>query len=221
LIGQIQGAIFDMDGTLGDTVYVSVEAIIRTVFHLTGKTYTHPEIIDRFGPTEFGILQTLIPEELWQESYQIFLREYDSIHRKYKIKAYPGIQGVLDLLNRHNIRKAIVTGKSRESAEISLQYFNLETHFDAVETGSDFGSIKKDCIHKVVKIWKFPPENVLYIGDAPSDVSIAKSAGVCPVSVAWANTADRSRLALEQPCFIFERVEHFQTWLATHLDGSH
>ena len=216
---RIRGAIFDMDGTLGDTVFVSVESIVRTVEQLTGQRYAHPEIIDRFGPTEPGILRQLLPQEMWEESEQIFLAEYESIHQTYKIGAYAGIEEVLKLLKRHHIRQAIVTGKSRESAEISLKYYSLNGYFEAVETGSLAGSVKKDCIKKLVKRWQISPEHVLYIGDAPSDVTIARSAGVCPISVAWANTADHSELEQRQPCAVFERVQDFKTWLASQLNG--
>jgi len=216
---RIRGAIFDMDGTLGDTVFVSVEAIVRTVFQLTGQRFAHPEIINRFGPTEAGILRQLLPEEAWEASEQIFLAEYTSIHQDHTIGAYPGMSDVLDLLERHQVRQAIVTGKGRESAEISLQFFQLNGYFDAVETGSLEGSVKKECIRKVVDRWQLPPEDVLYIGDAPSDVTIARSAGVCPISVAWADTSEASQLALTKPCAVFERVQDLKTWLASQLNG--
>ena len=216
---HIRGAIFDMDGTLGDTVFVSVEAIVRTIFQLTGERYSHPDIIDRFGPNEAGILRQLLPEESWEASEQFFLAEYTSIHQSYKIGAYPGMTDVLDLLQRHHVRQAIVTGKGRESAEISLKFFQLDGYFDAVETGSLDGSVKKECIHKVVDRWQIAPEDVLYIGDAPSDVTIARSAGVCPISVAWADTVVRSQLEPYQPCAVFERVQELKTWLASQLNG--
>jgi phosphoglycolate phosphatase/pyrophosphatase PpaX len=208
-----------MDGTLGDTVFVSVEAIVRTVHQLTGQQYAHPEIIDRFGPTEPGILRQLLPQEKWEESERLFLAEYESIHQSHKIGAYAGIEEVLHLLKRHHIRQAIVTGKSRESAEISLCYYQLDGFFEAVETGSLTRSIKKDCIQKLVRGWQVPSEQVLYIGDAPSDVTIAKSAGVCPISVAWADTAELSQLEQRQPCAVFERVQDFKTWLVSQLNG--
>jgi len=216
---RIRGAIFDMDGTLGDTVFVSVEAIVRTVDQLTGQRYAHPEIIDRFGPTEPGILRQLLPQDLWGESERIFLAEYEAIHQSRKIGAYAGIEEVLNLLQHHHIRQAIVTGKSRESAEISLKYYALNGYFEAVETGSLERSVKKDCIKKVVKRWQVPLEQVLYIGDAPSDVTIARSAGVCPISVAWADTAETSQLEERQPCAVFERVEDFRNWLSSQLNG--
>lgn len=209
-----------MDGTLGDTVFVSVEAITQTVFQLTGNHPTHEEIISMFGPSELGILRQLVPQHQWEESARIFLDHYESIHRQHQIGAFPGIEEILRLLQEHNIRQAIVTGKSRQSAEISLKCFNLKGYFDSVETGSIDGSAKKSRLQKVLKSWGFPPEDVLYIGDAPSDVRIAKSAGLRPISVAWDSTADRSQLAQQNPYAIFDQPQDLKNWLAAHLNGS-
>jgi phosphoglycolate phosphatase-like HAD superfamily hydrolase len=217
---EIQGAIFDMDGTLGDTVFVSVEAIAQTVLQLTGNHHTHEEIISMFGPSEPGILRQLVPQHQWEDSLLIFLDLYESIHRQHQIGAFPGIEEILHLLKEHHIRQAIVTGKSRQSAEISLKYFNLNGYFDSIETGSIDGSAKKSRIQKVLRTWEFPPENVLYIGDAPSDVRIAKSAGLRPISVAWDSTANRSQLVQQNPDALFEQPQDLHNWLAAHLNGS-
>ena len=210
---DIKGIIFDLDGTLGDTVYVSVESIARAVQQTTGKSYTHPEIIDHFGPTEVGILKQLVPAEKWEESCQIFYREYERIHQEQDRGAYPGIQNILDLLTANNIKQAIVTGKGAESAHISLRYFQLNAPFEHIETGFIDGSGKAAGIGKVLDAWQFPKENVLYVGDAPSDVTIARGTGVRPISAAWADTAAPAELLAEKPFALFETVPEFDRWL--------
>jgi phosphoglycolate phosphatase-like HAD superfamily hydrolase len=217
-MADIRGVIFDVDGTLGDTVFVSVEAIVQVVRAYTGKTYSHSEIIAFFGPTEEGILRQLVPENHWQASYQTFLTAYKRIHAEHGIGAYPGISKILDLLTAHHIRQAIVTGKGAESAQISLDYFKLDGRFEQVETGSLHGSAKEVCIKKVVEGWQFQRENVLYVGDAPSDVAIAKRAGVRPISVAWADTANPEELRAQQPEALFTKVSELEDWLRTHLN---
>lgn len=215
---EIRGVIFDMDGTLGDTVFVSVESIVRAVRKHTGKSYTHPEIIANFGPSEPGIIKGLVPEEVWEAACQTFFEEYVRIHTEHEIGAYPGIKNILDLLTAHNIRQAIVTGKGEKSARISLDFFQLNGHFEFVETGWLTGSSKEACIKKVVEAWGFPGENVLYIGDAPSDVAIARRAGVRPVSAAWADTADPAELLAEGPEALFKEVAELESWFRDQLN---
>jgi len=214
---QIKGVIFDMDGTLGDTVFVSVEAIVRAVHTHTGKSFTHPEIIARFGPSEIGIIKNLVPDQVWEAACQTFHQEYERIHQEHQIGAYPGIERILDLLAAHHIRQAIVTGKGAKSAQISLGFFQLNGYFEYIETGWQSGSSKEACINKVVEEWQIPPGNVLYIGDAPSDVTIARCAGVRPVSVAWDDTADTQELLAQQPEALFETIPELENWLKDQL----
>jgi len=215
---NLQGVIFDMDGTLGDTVFVSVEAIVRAVHTHTGLTFTHPEIIARFGPSEPGIIKKLVPDEVWKEACRTFFEEYERIHQDHQIGAYPGIRPILDLLSEHGIRQAIVTGKGERSAHISLGYFQLNGHFEHVETGWLTGSSKEAGIKSVLSAWQIPPENAVYIGDAPADVAIARRAGVHPISAAWADTADPAELHAEQPEVLFETVAELETWLREQIN---
>ena len=54
---RIRGAIFDMDGTLGDTVFVSVEAIVRTVDQLTLPGESREDAEARFTADKDGFVE--------------------------------------------------------------------------------------------------------------------------------------------------------------------
>lgn len=216
---RLSGVIFDLDGTLGDTVPVCLEAISRSVDALTGKSYTHREIMARFGPSEEGILGQLVPPEDVEAGYRHFLREYESLHESGDYGVFPGIPEVIDLLRAHQVPVAVVTGKGPVSARISLRYFGLADAFEMVEAGSPEGPIKEACIRKVAEAWQVPLEEIVYVGDAPLDVVFARQAGTQPVSVAWAGTHTPEELAAENPDQVFTRVADFHDWLARQVNG--
>ncbi len=216
---RLAGVIFDMDGTLGDTVYVSVEAIVRTAAYFSGKAYTHQEIIDRFGPTEQGILQDLLPQDVWAQSYAYFLTQYETIHQKGSYGLYPGIPAILDLLQAHHVRMAIVTGKGADSAAISLRHFGAAPYFDYMETGFLQGGYKERSMQTILDRWQLPASHTYYVGDAPADVTSARKAGVHPISVAWADSADANQLAAQQPLALFRQPAEFEQWLTARLNG--
>lgn len=216
---RLNGVIFDLDGTLGDTVPVSVEAIVRTVRAFTGEIFTHPEIIARFGPTEQGILRQLLPKKDWAASYHRFLQEYETLHREGDYGVFPGIPEVVALLHEHRVPVGIVTGKGLDSARISLRYFGLEDAFDVVEAGSLEATVKDVCIRKVAASWQVPPEEIIYVGDAVSDVGLSRKAGAQPVSAAWAGTHPVAELAAESPYRLFARVEDLHAWLSQQVNG--
>lgn len=216
---QISGVIFDLDGTLGDSVPVSVEAIIRAVAAFSGKTYTYDEIVARFGPTEQGILRQLVPEQDLEASYQRFLQEYETLNQQGDYGVFPGIPEVLELLRAHQVPTAVVTGKGPDSARISLRYFGLTDAFEFVEAGGPEGPIKDVCIRKVAADWGVPLDEIIYVGDGSADVDLSRKAGVQPVSVAWAGTEPIADLAAKNPYRLFTQVEDLRAWLAQQMNG--
>ena len=53
--------IFDLDGTLGDTIPVCIQAFQRTFHRYLGQQFTAQDIIAMFGPSEEGMLRRHLP----------------------------------------------------------------------------------------------------------------------------------------------------------------
>ena len=59
----LKAMIFDMDGTLGDTMPIVMDALKDTFRRYAGREYSTPEIIEMFGPSEEGVIQRRVPAE--------------------------------------------------------------------------------------------------------------------------------------------------------------
>jgi pyrophosphatase PpaX len=213
---KLQGVIFDLDGTLGNTLPVVFEAFQRTLLEFLGHHYTDREIRALFGPTEEGIFQQLVPEQ-WQACLQTYLAAYDEIHAQYA-HPFPGIEDALQLLKQCGVPLAIVTAKGHHSAAISLRHLGLAHYFDAVETGTAEGAVKPKFIRKVLARWGASSCQVAYIGDAAYDMEAAREAGVIPLGAAWAATADADRLNALSPLATFRSVDDFIRWIEVNVD---
>ena len=211
---KLQGIIFDLDGTLANTLPVCFTAFRRAFFQYLNRNLTDEEISLHFGASEEGIIQQVVQSE-WQACLKVYLDEYKKAHTICP-QAFPGIETVLSYCQEKNIALAIVTGKGRGSAEISLRYLGLENYFDTIETGSADGGIKPLAMKKVLEKWNILPECVAYVGDSPSDVADAKEVGVIPVAAAWAETASFERLETMNPLVTFSSVEDFSDWIRIH-----
>ena len=210
---QIQGAIFDLDGTLGDTLSVCYEAF-RSVFQeYEGKTYSDEDIAEMFGPSEKGIFQKRLPDQ-WESAWRKYLERYSLFHPQYG-RTFPDIDRALKLLKMNNIPLGIVTGKGKESADISLEKLGLTTFFDVVEAGDDEGGVKPEAIRRILQEWNLPGERVFYIGDLTYDIRSAREAGVIPLAAAWSNTMTQEELESENPDAIFSMTDDFIGWLIT------
>ena len=213
---KLQGIIFDLDGTLGNTLPVVFEAFRRVLQESLGRHFADEEIRALFGPTEEGIFQQLVPDR-WEACVQSYLAAYDEVHAQYA-QPFPGIEDALQLLKQCGVPLAIVTAKGHHSAAISLKHLGLAHYFDAVETGSAEGAVKPVFIRKVLARWGAPSCQVAYVGDATYDMKAAREAGVVPLGAAWAATADADRLESLSPRATFRSVESFIQWIEANVE---
>jgi phosphoglycolate phosphatase-like HAD superfamily hydrolase len=212
----LHGVIFDLDGTVGDTLPVCFVAF-REVFHsYLNRIYNDKEIRAMFGPTEEGMIQQAVPGR-FEEAFAAYLAAYERAHTSCP-EPFPGIRQVLEALERRGVRRAIVTGKGPRSAAISLRVMGLADSFERVEAGSPDGNIKPKNMRRVIEAWGFDPAAVACVGDAPSDVRAAREIGAIPLAAAWAGTADYEVLRALGPQETFRRVEEFLEWLDRNTD---
>jgi phosphoglycolate phosphatase-like HAD superfamily hydrolase len=123
----------------------------------------------------------------------------------------------LSLLGQRGIRRAVVTGKSMVTAEISLQAMGIRSYFDIVEGGAAVGDVKAGNIRKVLESWGLPAREVAYVGDAPSDMDAAHSTEVVALAAAWAPATEVDALTRARPAALFRNVEDFIAWTGRPL----
>lgn len=209
---QIEGAIFDLDGTIINTLPIVLEAFRKSITRFVDREYSDEEITAFFGPTEAGVIRQLIPDR-WQEGLAIYLNEYESLYTKNHIGSFPGIEDALSLLKSRGVRTAIVTGKGASSTAFSLKQAGIDGFFDLVLTGSSYGPVKPRQIQEVVTRWMIDPKVAFYLGDSPCDVQDARQGGVVPLGAAWADISTRDRLIAQNPLAVFDTPEEFGQWI--------
>lgn len=64
-------------------------------------------------------------------------------------------------------------------------------------------------IAAVLKNFEIKPEEAYYVGDAPTDITAARQAGVSMISAAWAKTAEIEKLKNLKPDYIFSTIHEF------------
>ena len=215
---KLRGIVFDLDGTLGDTLPVCFEAYRRAFDEFLGRHYTDHEITALFGPTEEGIIRRLVPDQ-WQACLRTYLDAYKRVHAQCA-KPFPGIEDALRLLKQRGVALAIVTGKGIHSTAISLRYLGLKHYFDVVETGSVKGAVKPLSIQKILAKWGALARQIAYMGDMAYDIEAAKEVGVIPLGAAWATTSNAYSLNTLAPLATFSSVESFIKWIDNNVEAN-
>jgi pyrophosphatase PpaX len=215
---KIKGLIFDLDGTLLDTLpvcYIGFRTALKEFVH---RDYSNEDINQLFGPSEEGIFQRLVPEQ-WEECLECYLETYDKVHPEYS-DPFPGIEKALTLLLARKIKLAIVSGKGPKSMDLSLKHSGLGKYFSVVETGFEHGPDKPSRIRKVLESWVFDPSEVAYIGDTPHDIEDSKEVGTIPLAAVWTGTARTKGVLDKGPKEFFTNVSDFINWIEDNVDVS-
>lgn len=215
-----KGIIFDLDGTIADTLPLCINAFRMAIEPLSNRQLTDEEIIATFGPSEEGTIMKLAPGN-YEEGLAGYLQYYTILH-SHCPAPFDGIPQLLHYLQHHNIRMALVTGKGNKSTAISLQQFNITQYFSIIETGSPHGPVKAERIAGVLAAWGDLQKNeVLYIGDAPSDITACRKAGIPIAAAAWAQTADAEKLQQLNPDALFYSVTELFGWIKQNIHHHH
>jgi len=212
---KLRGVIFDLDGTLANTLPLGIAAFRRAIEPLAARTLTDAEIVATFGPSEEGTIRALAPAH-YDAGIADYLRHYEALHDMCPAP-FPDMMELLTGLKARGVRLGLVTGKGARSAWLSLRRFGMEDVFDPVETGDPTGPRKAEGIRRILAGWGLAPSEAVYVGDSPTDVTAAREAGVAVVGAAWAETTDRALLAAQKPDALPATVGELMDWLISRV----
>jgi len=215
---SLKCVIFDMDGTLTQTNQLIYDAFNDIAVRFQGRTYSPEAITAMFGPPEEGALLTIAGEDRIDEAMHEYLKFYRARHNDLA-RLYPGILDLLIWLKQRGVRLALFTGKGIHTTTITMEMFGLKPYFDFVVTGNDVVNHKpsSEGIRKILDHFSLSPDDVLMVGDSPSDVKASHEAGVRIAAVLWDSYSKEKVLQLKTD-YVFHDVAEFSSWLRSRFD---
>ena len=206
--------IFDFDGTIAETIPVTLKAIEAAYADNGLPVPSEAEIVAHFGANEYGMFQKMTPDHA-DGLFEAYIREFVAVHQKFPQKPFDGIVAAIRKIRDAGWKIGLVTGKHIRAAEKAIEIYGLSGLFDDIRCGGINGSIKTQNISELLDIWAIAPQNTWYIGDVVSDVIDSRAAGVHPLSAAWthSNLTELAALEAAKPEEIFTSVESFNKWL--------
>jgi pyrophosphatase PpaX len=181
-----RAVIFDLDGTLADTFALVIAAWNAAVGAPLGRTYSDEEVIARFGPTELGMLRREVPAEMYADCVRRFLDHYASEHARIA-SVFDGIEDLLELLRRRGMPMGVMTGKGRNTADITLAALGWTHLFRSVVTGDESPRPKPepDGLLMVARQLEVPAQACVFVGDSPADIGAGKAAQMRTIYAGW------------------------------------
>ncbi len=218
-MNKFKGIIFDIDGTLtstNDLIFASFNFITKKYL---GKTFSDEEILKWFGPTEDVILKEFCGDD-YEKAREEYYKFYSDNH--FMADIYPGIKEILDELKANEVLLSIYTGKGKEAATITLKKLNIYKYFDLIITGDEVKEHKPspEGIEIFLDKFNLKKDEVIMIGDSPSDINAARSAGVKVASVLWDSLSKNKVLKMDSD-YVFHTVEELKYFLFSNNSINH
>lgn len=184
-------AIFDLDGTLLDTIK---DLGAATNFTLEKNGYpTHPlESYPMFvGNGVNKLIERALPIDARSEERIAELRKdftvYYNNHNTDYSKPYDGITDLLDNIQHEGILIAVASNKYEEATVKLVKHFFPNINFAAINGQREGFPIKPDpsIVFDILTKTGINKQDTLYIGDSGVDMETARRAGVDSVGVTW------------------------------------
>lgn len=186
---RYQTAIFDMDGTILETLEDMCASVNVTMDHVGYPRRTMDEVCHFVGNGAAKLIERCMPAGVEDPRYPAaleFYRAYYDAHAQIKTGPYPGIPELLNQLSREGVRLAVVSNKPDEAVRaLTERYF--PSVFPVAIGNRDGWATKPapDSVYEAMRLLGARRESTVYVGDSDVDVDTARNAGLDSIIVTW------------------------------------
>jgi len=187
MFDKYKGIIFDLDGTLVDSMWIWEAVDIdflekrNMVFpgdlqgDIEGKSFTETA---QYFKKRFQLTESL--DEIKAEWNALALGYYTE-----KIQLKEKVKDLLEHFKKEGKKMGIGTSNSRVLAEAVVKHRGIEDYFETLVTSCDvsFGKPSPDVFLKVAEILDVAPEDCLVFEDTYAGVMAAKAAGMDCIAI--------------------------------------
>jgi len=184
-MSDIKAVIFDLDGTLADTL----PDITNSLRKVTGVDI-ESDVVRR----SVGRGVRVLMEKVYAH-YGIVCEDFDEDVRRYSdvyaedsghgAAMNPGALELLEWLHENNIPAVVATMKPRKATDKFMDFMGIKEHFEFYISGDEMERPKPDgwCVEEACRRLGISPAQALMVGDGMTDVLAGKNAGAKTAAV--------------------------------------
>ncbi len=185
----IRAALFDLDGTLVDSLKDLTDAVnhIRNAFSL--PPLTEDAVRLKVGKGARNLIEQVLPDVTGSDierALGLFLK-FNKQHIADKSRLYPGTVEMLHELAARGIKMAVVSNKHEELSRLILQALGIHDLFESICGGNTYPEGKPSPIPllKVAEKLAVAPHECVMVGDSINDIQAGQRANIATIACTW------------------------------------
>lgn len=212
-----QAVLFDMDGTVLDTLSDLASAVNAALRHFGLPEVSREKAAASLGNGASHLIHCCVPagteERFTQEVLAWYLPWYDA-HCRIETRPYPGILDLMARLRARGIKQAIISNKGDTAVRALAEEFFpglLETAVG--ESATVRRKPDPDAVLAAASQMEVPVQSCVYVGDTEVDLATARNAGMACLIVSWGfrSEAQLRAAGAEKIAHTAEELEAFIT----------
>lgn len=187
---MIKAIVFDLDGTLLDTVGDIAAALNRALTACSLPTHEQKTVETFLGGGIRDAVMKATPagtgEEIIERVLELYRDDYVA-HCTEKTRMYDGVREMVDCLAARGFDMAVLSNKTEATARKIVEHFFPNGEFKAVFGRAADRPLKPhpDAAKPVLDALGLAPQEIAYAGDSNTDVLFAKAVGMLPIATPW------------------------------------
>lgn len=185
-------AIFDLDGTLIDTIEDLGTAVNHALRLRSLPLHSMEEYKGMVGHGIRDLVTKALPISLQEDSSYIDsalkdFREYYSSHIDVHTRPYEGMVALLEELHSAGVRIAVASNKFQEGTEHLIREFFPGVEFIAIFGNREGYPLKPDpaIVKEVLSLAGADSSKAVMVGDSRTDILTAVAGGIDIIAVSW------------------------------------
>lgn len=184
---RIEAVVFDLDGTLTDSIGQILNCTHATFDYLGLPQPEDKAIMSTIGLELGEALTSLLPEDKKHLGPSV-TKDYREIFKSRRDlqldNLFPGIEPLMKKLREHNIKIGYASGRSMQGIERTMNATFLGNYCDGICAGSEVPSKPNpEMMHVLCRRLHVKEEHVLGAGDSGLDIKMYQNAGSLSLGV--------------------------------------
>lgn len=212
---MIKSVIFDLDGTLIDSIHTIRDSMNLLLKEIDLPEYTYEDYCSFVGDGIDMLIKRALPEHYHdKDNLDDFTERYREIYSRTwreRTKPFNGIIDALKQIVSSGIKIFVFSNKTESYTKLQVKELFPDIEFEEVIGATPRRPLKPDPSGALELLSKngIRPENTIFAGDSGIDMETAKRGNMIPVGVSW-GFRDREELLKYGAKFIIDHPSEFK-----------